>query len=352
MIVNSIYSSYYNYNNYQYNRPRENQINFQGQILPQVNFSLKRKHLLAVSMSCLFSSFLLKIFDDVPLEIPSTLQMITNLTNLSIFCIKEKGIQLEKNIEFKKSESIEEAELYAKEKLGIKKYKIDDLEYANWINEGLTNISNRFEGNVYFPEKIKFGKLTNANAAYRNGSSVMIIDKSNIEETASLLKKVIKNIPYDYFTEFNLGKGHEEFCKKLKMAYKNIKSLSTFEKFALCSSIEKISQIREQLEFEDLVKIYFNNDTNYYGCVYPNEFNVIYHEIGHCFSGKNKSLFKRYFNSLRYNSKIAGLKIPNYDKSKIEEYIACTFAGYMQGEKYPEENTRIFDVASKIKFET
>ena len=48
----------------------------------------------------------------------------------------------------KKAETIEEARAFAQEKLGIKKFKINDLEYANWVNEGLTNISNRFKGNV------------------------------------------------------------------------------------------------------------------------------------------------------------------------------------------------------------
>lgn len=345
MIVNSIGTPYYyNYNNYS----RDKQVNFQGQLLLKPEKVATKRNFVFLSIGCLLSSYLLKVLEPSS-EMTPILDTIVNLSNLGAWTIKEKPTQLDKKIEFKKADTIEEAKLYATEKLGIKKYKIDDLEYANWINEGLTNISNHFEGKVYFPSKIEFKKVKNAYASYRYGTDSLMINKEIIEEKANFLKCYLKSLTYKELTAIDLGKGYEEFCSNLKKAYTNIKSLSLFEKFSIAHTITKQAQVLEQLDAEDF-KNFEPDEKNQFGCVYLNEFNTIYHEIGHCFSRKSNSFFNAFLNSLKYNSKISKLKIPNYDKSKIEEYIACTFAGYMQGEEYPEENTQIFDKASGIKF--
>lgn len=346
MLVNTINSSLYKHPQ---NYTAQKQVNFQGRLLHRSNLPFERKHLAFSSFACLLSSAILK-FTEVPPEIPGILDLLNHLSNCGFFLIKENNIKLDKHIDFKKAETIDDAKLYAKEKFGIKKYEIDDLEYANWINEGLTNVSNRFEGKVYFPKKIGFKERKNSTAAYNNLFDSLNLSRKNIEEDAESLKLYIENIPYEILKGLNYGKGYEEFCEKLKRAYDDLDSLTIFEKFSLVHSIIKRSEIRDQIEDGDFEKIFSKDGVNHFGCVYLSEFNLLYHEIGHCFSRKSKSMLKHFYDTARFNSKLSKQKIPDYDKSKIEEFMACTFAGYMQGEKYSEEIEQLFNKNAKYKF--
>ncbi len=101
--------------------------------------------------------------------------------------------------------------------------------------------------------------------------------------------------PYEDFTEKNLGKGYEDFCKKLAMAYEDIESLSPFEKLALHNSICNIVEMRSEYTNEHNAK-----NINMYGNIYENEFSTIYHEIGHCFDFKSKSLINAYIDSFKH----------------------------------------------------
>lgn len=52
---------------------------------------------------------------------------------------------------------MEEAVEFAKKNFGIKKFDFgDDLEFANWVNEGLVNINNRFKGKANIVENLRF----------------------------------------------------------------------------------------------------------------------------------------------------------------------------------------------------
>ena len=96
--------------------------------------------------------------------------------------ITEKPLQLEKNIEFKKAETIEEAVNFAKTNFKIKKFKVEDLELANWINEGLCNINNRFQGEVYMPSKIVAKKQKEGiNGSFNSISDTLKINTLGIQ---------------------------------------------------------------------------------------------------------------------------------------------------------------------------
>ena len=52
---------------------------------------------------------------------------------------------------------MKEAVAFARKHLGIKNFNLeDDLELANWVNEGLVNINNRFKCKANMPKKLNF----------------------------------------------------------------------------------------------------------------------------------------------------------------------------------------------------
>ena len=54
---------------------------------------------------------------------------------------------------------MEEAIEFAKKNFGVKKFDLgNDLELANWVNEGLVNINNRFKGKAQMPQNILYDK--------------------------------------------------------------------------------------------------------------------------------------------------------------------------------------------------
>lgn len=63
--------------------------------------------------------------------------------------------KLAEHIDFKPAKTIDEAKDFAMKNLGIKKFDVgNDVDIANWVNEGLTQASNRFKGRAYLPENV------------------------------------------------------------------------------------------------------------------------------------------------------------------------------------------------------
>ena len=63
--------------------------------------------------------------------------------------------KLAENIEFKPAKSMEEAVEFAKNHLKIKKFDTaGDLEIANWVNEALVRINNKYKGRAYIPDEV------------------------------------------------------------------------------------------------------------------------------------------------------------------------------------------------------
>ena len=159
MKVNSIQNPYYNYST----KSCQKNPTFQKKILITPEKNITKLSLLKGGAVLCLGSVLCKLFD---IEDFSILNTLADAILVSACLITEKASKLEPEIVFNKATTIDEAKDYAKNKLGIKNFKIDDLEYANWINEGLTNISNRFKGEVHFPSTIKFTNKKNAYGSY------------------------------------------------------------------------------------------------------------------------------------------------------------------------------------------
>lgn len=343
MIVRNITLTSCNYNK---NQVPKRQIAFQGRLLSQARNVITYNCLARTTFTSAVSNLLLTLTETIP-NVSIALSMLTCASAVAQVLYKGNKIQLDKHIEFKKAENVEEAKLYAKEKLGIRKFEIDDLEFANWINNGLTNVSNRFEGKVYFPKKIKFKNVNGAFASYKQGNNTMYINKEEILSTIGILEGLFMLLPSERFTKINYGKGYEEFYNNLNRAYKDFDSLTIFEKLALAQTIAQIKDVEIQLKKNKLDKTFINN--NQFNFVYEDEFSVVYHEIGHCFDLNSKSTLTYLLEVLKFKSKLSKLKIPMYYKSNLNELMASAFDAYMRNESLWEENKAVIDECVKYK---
>lgn len=62
--------------------------------------------------------------------------------------------ELAEHIDFKPAATIDEAKAFAKEHLGIRRFDIDDLEIANYVNEGFVEASNKLKGKLVLPNAV------------------------------------------------------------------------------------------------------------------------------------------------------------------------------------------------------
>lgn len=342
MKVNAVLPSY-SYTNKVLNKPVSP--TFEGSLLTTEGLDkiVNKKNIFGLGILTMFLASTMDLFDvrfaDLMDFIPYSL-----LTAVSI--IREDTIRLDEKIEFKKAETIEEARRFAEENLKIKNFKIDDLEYANWINEGLTNISNKYKGKVYFPKTIKFykSKRPQEQGSYSLMQDRMLINKNSIENAANILNIYIESFSFEVLTKYNFGKGYENYCELLERAYKDIDSLTVFEKYSLVSSIQCYNEALGMFKKDKFTEPFYP-DVNRYGNIYPDKFDIIYHEIGHCFDFKSDRLIKRLFGKSKNNKIIKNMQLPKYPRSDINEFVASIFSGIMQGEKY---QPAVMDMYNKL----
>lgn len=73
-----------------------------------------------------------------------------------------KPANFAEHLDFKPAQTMEEAIAYAKKNLGVEKFDFgNDVEMANWVNEGLTNINNRFKGKANMPKELRWADKAN-----------------------------------------------------------------------------------------------------------------------------------------------------------------------------------------------
>lgn len=64
--------------------------------------------------------------------------------------------QLAEHIDFTPAKTMEEAKEFAKKHLKIEKFDTaNDLDMANWVNEGLVNINNKYKGKGHIPKEVR-----------------------------------------------------------------------------------------------------------------------------------------------------------------------------------------------------
>ena len=247
---------------------------------------------------------------------------------------------------------MEEAVEFAKKHLGIKNFNLgDDLEMANWVNEGLVGINNRFKGkaqmpkNVIFDEKY-FAKNPNTVAYHYAANDTIAFNKeyfsneliSRVKRDLELLfpqgkqEGTVQNIRVngedfnikrklleqyaklslhpneftrfdaaysallmdDYIAAANIVKKNPTYF--LEIANKNVKLKSILENNGIDLSIDKFSKLSPEKQ-KEYMKNFFNisykNNIVYFGHSSHRgngKFDTLYHEMGHLLHSKNVSI--------------------------------------------------------------
>ena len=108
-----------------------------------------------------------------------------------------KPANFAEHIDFKPAKTMEEAAEFAKKHLGVEKFDFgNDVEMANWVNEGLVKLNNRFKGkaqmpkNIIFDEKF-FAKDPNAAAYHCAKNETIAINKKYFDGVHERLNKLI-----------------------------------------------------------------------------------------------------------------------------------------------------------------
>ena len=343
-IDNTRYAFYNNNFNYK----SSDKFNFKGKSkFDNLTNVFTKKNIAYTTILTMITTGILKQFDVV---IPEIFEQLDRFLIGLLVCINEKPQKLNKKITFYKANTLEEAKNFAKEKLKIKNFEVNDLEYANWINEGLTNISNKFEGNVYFPQKIKLSekKSSDAYGSYSLIKDTVTIYKNEIDKTANELESILKDNNFEELTKYKLDSNYAKFYEKLKKAYNNPSSLSIFEKFSLVRSSKSVKNYLKKQQNKNTTSLNDGIISNN-GNIYIDEFNTIYHEIGHCFDTKSNILITMIFERFLFQKKLKKLSLPQSHTKNTQEFIANIFAGLIQNKKYPLEIMNLYNKLIKFK---
>ena len=271
---------------------------------------------------------------------------------------------------------MEEAAEFAKKHLGIQNFNLgDDVEMANWVNEGLTNISNRFKGkanmpkNVIFDEKY-FAKNPDAAAYHYAVTDTIAFNKKYFSnELISRVKRdlgalfppgeqegTVKNLRLngedyniknkllkqyaklslhpneftrfdavysyhlleDYMAAVNVVKKNPTYF--LEIANKNVKYKSIFENNGINLSIDDFKKLppeKQEEYMENFFNISHKNNIEYFGHSSQSgngKFDTLYHEMGHLLHHKNVSHAEEFWGRLSKKSEKAFLA----DNAKLE----------------------------------
>lgn len=267
-----------------------------------------------------------------------------------------KPANFAEHIDFVKANTMKEAVAFARKHLGIKKFNLeDDLELANWVNEGLVNINNRFKGKANMPKTIKFysdftGSLVVAHSFFlkdiiefnkefflKNNSAEIIRDvRGKLESLFSFegnelinhkivpgedfkvreklfqnYQKMLKN-PKEY-TRFDAILGgylFEDYMESIKFAHtapktilnilqKNKKAMEVLEKNNINISMtefDKFDEITKNKFMDRIYNIIYNNKIFISGHSQHRGNSIFYilnHEMGHLLHFKNISIWDR-----------------------------------------------------------
>lgn len=102
------------------------------------------------------------------------------------------------HIEFVKANTMEEAIGFAKKHFGIENFNLgDDLELANWVNEGLVKINNRFKGKANMPKQVildeaYFAKNPDACAYHSERKHTIGINKKYFDGAIDKFKSLLE----------------------------------------------------------------------------------------------------------------------------------------------------------------
>ena len=225
---------------------------------------------------------------------------------------------LAEHIEFKPAQTIDEARAFAKKNFGIRKFDVDDLEVANFINNGFSEATNIAKGKIVLPNVVRStNKLDAAAMVRRNLFGDRIMDYNPSEFSGASMKKVFADFESIIGTD---NPKLSQYLSNLKTAYQN-------------GNFAKRVEIYEQLR---AVRLQYRGTGNKY--------HTLFHELGHMqHEWQNTNLFLQSCKPFASEAekKIAG-KVSSYAKEDGAEFVAEVFADLMSGKTYSDDVMQLY----------
>ena len=191
-----------------------------------------------------------------------------------------KPANFAEHIDFKPAQTMEEAVEFAKKNFGVKTFDFgDDLEFANWVNEGLVNINNRFKGKANIVENLRFatpeeiakytkddGRAATAwcNSFMKHGdNSSIVFNKNSIdnapEKFNDFLEKFKIHPKLDETGEivggYICGADRNTHTKILKLSEKMLKEPDKFSRFDAMNGIMLCDDYVQSIKYFDKNKL-------------------------------------------------------------------------------------------------
>ena len=219
--------------------------------------------------------------------------------------------QLAEHIEFKKAANIQEAKQFAAEKLGVT-LNLEDLEVANYVNEGLVRVSNKLKGKSSMPKVVDLadysGSKDNPFMSWQHGTCKLRL-KQQITNLADSARK--KNISLAEYIESFMFKDNRYTNKGYSPFHWISHELGHANHFATCSDAGKMVSIKK-LQNRGITDMHYTEE-------FLKEINAP--EI--------QALYDRTF-------------VSNYPKTSPAEFVADTFGRQIDGASIPKELLDIY----------
>ncbi|MBQ8635206.1 hypothetical protein IJ425_03540 [bacterium] len=310
--------------------------------------------------------------------------------------------QLAEFIDFKPAQTMDEAIEFARKNFGIETFDFgEDIELANWANEGLTNLNNKAKGKIHMPKSIYLSdELDEAMGSMSQSGDLKINPKAfNTENNMETINQVFKimdtgNIPTGFLISkdsirelietYNLTKANPNYkfsrteAHELAMLAENIITpfkypmtvfqaisqdenlIKVLKKYNIELDITKFSKLTEKEQTNYLSNIFSTINigdlvnTNLYPKRFCSKFDILYHEMGHLQHYKNTSLFSQLFGKFSDKSKQVAKftqnpqmqktasKISWYAQTHPSEFVAETYAKLCNGIKLPDDVMELY----------
>lgn len=260
---------------------------------------------------------------------------------------KEKPLSLAPNVKFIRANKIEEAKEFAEKNFKIKNFKISDLNTANWVNEGLSVLNNKFKGKVYMPSTIEYKTCDkdNVGAYYVPALDKLMINKPDAEFVDLFLSIILQMAEIEKLDKYKLGTTHEQFLND----WKNHNNLNTIEKWSLGFDVQKMIEVikNSKSSIETLSRSIEDSNKDLFGTTYTGRFGLLFHEMGHVFHHKSSNVL--FYKARIFNKEKKNLILANYANSNSYEFIAEIFAGALNGNRYPQKILNLYSKLTSAK---
>lgn len=277
-------------------------------------------------------------------------------------------LKLKPQIKFAKAENLEQAANFAKENFKINNFKIDDLDTANWVNKGLTRLSNRYQGKTYMPSAVElkdFGEQSCSlgkieGACYSGKDDIISLNKRAYTGIDRLIRNTLKATVDTVDIRIGASIKSGEFEKQVERYKYAPESFTLPEKLSLWSSATKrgevFSTIINETERAFAYASRANKEkgcfTEFVGNVNYNPFDFLDHEMGHMFDLKSSSTVDLILHGRRARAlqeEIESMVIPVRARDCAAEFTAETFSGIINGDVYPPVIMNVFRKVNNIK---